>query len=92
VCDSLDGAISGLHELVQVGTIDAMVLKFGDMPEVDNNLVARGRRGREGGMGEVGDAAATSLLRHDSTSKHKLRRKGGGGGKYQLSLPAASAH
>lgn len=56
--DGLDGAVARLHELVQVGPIDAVMLKFGDMPEIDNDLVARGRRWREGGRGEEVEAAA----------------------------------
>ena len=48
VRDGLDGAVARFHELVQVGPVDAVVLQFRDVPEVDHHLV----EGREGGRGE----------------------------------------
>lgn len=81
VRDGLDGAVARFHELVQVGPVDAVVLQFRDVPEVDHHLVD----GREGGRGEEEEE-------DEKEEGPGTRSEGAGRGQSYSCLPAAAPH
>jgi len=79
VGDGLDGTVARLHKLIQVRAVDAVVLEFGNVPEVNDDLVVEGEGGeREGGKGEEEEE-------EEEREEERLKRRDDGGEGHSLS-------